>query len=295
MYEEAKEIELDHYFHIGEIGYLIHAQWIKQYVSYLENERIKYPKPPIDTSEFGEECINKGMSEDEILKSELALLDRIIDKKLLTKDGKSDLEFLTDYDSLEPLNHLVSQNPEAKVNNAKDIFLIHDVLLDPQMVPDARSTYTIVSSHFEEFIKTRSYESPLTKPFSIPRMWVKDSGIKVKFEIKPAKFQINFLPTPKIFSSPSKILKFMIQISRYHSIRMLKYRLLSLINSKLSLNLILRQFQIHNKPSDPYMEIKSKINAESRNINGISMTKFQPNSIRLWILCEKNKVSLICK
>lgn len=170
QYEESKDIELEHYFYIGETGYLIHAQWIKQYVIYLENERIIYPKPPIDTSEFGEDCFNFPKSKEEIFRAELNTLDRIIDRKLLSKDGKSEIELLIDYDSNEPLNFLISQNPEAKVNNLKDIFSIHDVLLDPQMVPDSRSTYCIVSKQFEEFIRTRKYELPLMKPFSIPRM-----------------------------------------------------------------------------------------------------------------------------
>jgi hypothetical protein len=99
------------------------------------------------------------------------------------------------------------------------------------MVPDTRDTYTIVSKQFLDFMKQRRYE-PIDKTlFWAPRLCIKDTGVKVKFEMHPLLFDLHFLPTKNAFTGPERILKGnLLQVSWYHTIRLMKERIVSLIN-----------------------------------------------------------------
>lgn len=120
----------------------------------------------------------------------------------------------------------------------KDLYLIGDILNDPQMVPDTRDTYTVVSKQFLDFMKQRRYEPSEKMLFWAPRLCIKDAGIKVKFEMHPLLFDIHFLPPKNAFAGVERILKGnLLQVSFYYTVRLLKERIVSLINKYLNNNL----------------------------------------------------------
>lgn len=111
------------------------------------------------------------------------------------------------------------------------MFPVGDILLDPLMVPDTRDTFTIVSKIFLDFIKSRKYEDFNKNLFWMPRLCIKDVGIKVKFELHQVLFDLHFIPTVNVFTSANRILRSnLCQISYYQNIKMLKARILHLIN-----------------------------------------------------------------
>lgn len=154
------------------------------------------------------------------------------------------------------------------------------------MVPDSRDTYTIVSQQFIEYMKTCQYEKSQNLLFWVPRLCVKDAGIKVKFEMNPTQLELNFLPTVKAFSEASRVLKGNIcLISEHHTVRFFKERILRLINYKLYLNYILSYFATHEDPSEnPYVLLNKKLVGDSVTKPNIPLRKFDYDDFRLWIM-----------
>jgi len=111
------------------------------------------------------------------------------------------------------------------------------VLSDPQMVPDGRDTYTVVSQQFLEFMKQRIYDQEKKVLFWVPRLCIKDAGIRVKFEMSPIRFHIHFIPSMRDSSKSDLVLTgASLQISRFHTVRLLKEDILEMINIKSRMN-----------------------------------------------------------